>query len=101
MKLGQKSVKNLVGFLGDLKTPKIHSEINWPLLIRGNDYPISPGKDTFYHRDSIIRDKAPGNSLKLDLDDACTANLKSIQFWSKQINSHDVIKSLKASQGVF
>ena len=31
MKLGQKSVKNLVGFLGDLKTPKIHSEINWPL----------------------------------------------------------------------
>ena len=31
MKLGQKSVKNLVGFLGDLKTPKFHSEINWPL----------------------------------------------------------------------
>ena len=28
MKLGQKSVKNLTGFLGDLKTPKIHSEIN-------------------------------------------------------------------------
>jgi hypothetical protein len=27
MKLGQKSV----GFLGDLKTPKIHSEINRPL----------------------------------------------------------------------
>ena len=32
MKLGQKSVKTLVGFLGDLKTPKIHSEINWPLV---------------------------------------------------------------------
>ena len=31
MKLRQKSVKNLVGFLGDLKTPKIHSEITWPL----------------------------------------------------------------------
>ena len=31
MKLGQKSVKNLVGFLGGLKTPKFHSEINWPL----------------------------------------------------------------------
>ena len=31
MKVGQKSVKNLVGFLGDLKTPKIYSEINWPL----------------------------------------------------------------------
>ena len=28
MKLGQKSVKNLVGFLEDLKTQKIHSEIN-------------------------------------------------------------------------
>ena len=28
MKLGQKSVKNLVGFLGDLKTPNFHSEIN-------------------------------------------------------------------------
>ena len=27
----QISVKILVGFLGDLKTPKIHSEINWPL----------------------------------------------------------------------
>ena len=31
MKLGQKSVKNLVGFFGDLKKPKIDSEINWPL----------------------------------------------------------------------
>ena len=31
MKLGQKSVKNLVAFLGDLKTPKIHSEIKWTL----------------------------------------------------------------------
>ena len=31
MKLGQKSVKNLVGFWGDLKTPKFHSEIKWPL----------------------------------------------------------------------
>ena len=29
--IGQKSVKNLVGFLGDLKTPTVHSEINWPL----------------------------------------------------------------------
>ena len=29
--LGQKSAKYLVGFLGDLKTLKIHSEINWPL----------------------------------------------------------------------
>ena len=28
MKLGQKSVKNLVGSLGDLKTPKLHSENN-------------------------------------------------------------------------
>ena len=28
MELRQKSVKNLVGFLVDLKTPKIHSEIN-------------------------------------------------------------------------
>ena len=26
-----KLVKNLVGFLGDLKTPKFHPEINWPL----------------------------------------------------------------------
>ena len=32
MKLGQKSVKNLVGFWGNLKTPKFHSEINWPLV---------------------------------------------------------------------
>ena len=28
MKLGRKYVKNLIGFLGDLKTPNIHSEIN-------------------------------------------------------------------------
>ena len=32
MKVGQKSVKSLVGFLGDLKTPKFQSEINWPLI---------------------------------------------------------------------
>ena len=31
MKLGHKFVKNLVGFWGDLKTPKFHSEINCPL----------------------------------------------------------------------
>ena len=29
--IGQKSVKNLIDFLGDFKTPKFHSEINWPL----------------------------------------------------------------------
>ena len=28
LKLGKKSVKNLVDFLGDLKTPKFHSETN-------------------------------------------------------------------------
>ena len=33
MKLGQKYVKNLIGFLEDLKTPKIQSEINWPLYL--------------------------------------------------------------------
>ena len=33
MKLAQKSVKNLVGLLGDLKAPKFHSEINWPLML--------------------------------------------------------------------
>ena len=31
----QKSIWNLVGFLGDLKIPKIQSEINWPLAFRG------------------------------------------------------------------
>ena len=30
MKLGQKSVKKNVGFLGDLNIPKFHSEINRP-----------------------------------------------------------------------
>ena len=30
---GQKSVKNFVGFLGDLKTARFHSEITWPLLL--------------------------------------------------------------------
>ena len=34
--IGQKSWLNLVGFLGDLKTPKIHSEINWPLDLLGH-----------------------------------------------------------------
>ena len=29
--IGKKSAKTLVGFLGDLKTSKIHSEIKWPL----------------------------------------------------------------------
>ena len=29
--IGQKSGKYLVGFLGDLKAPKIRFEINWPL----------------------------------------------------------------------
>ena len=31
--IGQKSVKNVVSFLGDLKTTKFHSKINWPLPI--------------------------------------------------------------------
>ena len=31
LKHGQKSVQNLVGFLGDLKAPKFHSEIKGPL----------------------------------------------------------------------
>ena len=37
MKLRQKSIKNLVGFLGDLKTPKFHSEISRPLISRFKD----------------------------------------------------------------
>ena len=32
-RLGQKSVIRKVNFLGDLKTPKFHSEINWPLSL--------------------------------------------------------------------
>ena len=32
----QNSVKNLLGFLGDLKTPKFHSEINWSLATPKN-----------------------------------------------------------------
>ena len=31
----QKSDKDLVGFLVDLKTPKLYSEINWPLVAPG------------------------------------------------------------------
>ena len=30
--IGQKSAEKLVGFFGHLKTPKFHSEINWPLV---------------------------------------------------------------------
>jgi hypothetical protein len=37
LKRGKKSVKNLFGFLGDLKTPKFHSEINRPLISRFKD----------------------------------------------------------------
>ena len=33
--MGQKSDKDLVGFLGDLKTSKLHSEINWTLVALG------------------------------------------------------------------
>ena len=33
MKLGHKSVKKLVDFLGDLKAQKFHSEIKWPLNV--------------------------------------------------------------------
>ena len=39
--LGQKSGKYLVGFLGDLKAPKIHFEISWPL--EAKDQKISEG----------------------------------------------------------
>ena len=30
---GRNPGKNFIGFLGDLKTPKEHFEINWPLVI--------------------------------------------------------------------
>ena len=32
--------QNLVGFLGDLKTAKFHSEINWPLIIQFYNWKI-------------------------------------------------------------
>ena len=41
---GQKSVKNLVGFLGDLKTLKFYSEINWPLRVTLIASPIKCGR---------------------------------------------------------
>ena len=42
MKLGQKFVKNLVGFLEDLKIPKFHSEINWPLAQHCSVHIVQP-----------------------------------------------------------
>ena len=33
--MGQKPVKKWVGFFGDLKTTKLHSDINWPLVALG------------------------------------------------------------------
>ena len=33
MRLGQKSFKKKVHFLGDLNSPNFHSKINWPLVI--------------------------------------------------------------------
>ena len=53
MKLGQKSVKNLVGFLGDLKTPKFHSEINWPLV--DTKQPTEAGWSVFNPEQLIYR----------------------------------------------
>ena len=40
LRLGQKSLKNLVRFLGDLKTPKFPSEIKWPLASCGVNFLI-------------------------------------------------------------
>jgi len=53
MELGKKSVKNLVGFLGDLKTPKFHSEINLPL----DEIPRSIFHVSMYHnsRDLTVK----------------------------------------------
>ena len=54
MKLGQKSIKNLVGFSGDLKTPKFHSEINWPLeyWMKFNSHVVS--SKYFFYMDQFI-----------------------------------------------
>ena len=66
MKLGQKSVKSLVGFLWDLKTWKFHSEINWPLesssaekaelilLAKGEENPSESIVNHPVHRESLV-----------------------------------------------
>ena len=38
LRLGQKSLQRKVHFLGDLKTPKFPSEMNWPLGIVGLEF---------------------------------------------------------------
>ena len=48
-----KSPKNLIGFLGDLRTPKIHSEINWVLTFNEN----------YHHHFLYIGDKASASNV--------------------------------------
>ena len=46
-RLRQKSSQNLVHFLGDLKTPKFPSEINWPLVQGASAYRLKSKKKAF------------------------------------------------------
>ena len=65
--LGEKYVKHLVGFLGDLKTPKFHSEVNWPLIIQFHYFRqeiIKKYLATFQHNNAISRKKNLINSKK-------------------------------------
>ena len=68
MKLGQKSVKNLVGFLGALETPKFHSEINWPLAQN------QPKSQILFHKKSSTHDifKMTFKGSKMQISKACS-----------------------------
>ena len=52
MELGQKSVKNLVGFLEDLTTSKFHSDINRPLA---SHLLLELKTKVYFHKLVIIR----------------------------------------------
>ena len=68
MKLGQKSVKYLVGFLGALKTPKFHSEINWPLAQNQPKFQI------LFYKKSSTQDifKMTFKGSKMQISKACS-----------------------------
>ena len=86
-KVEQKSVKNLVDFLGDLKTPKIHSEINWPEVRRCYYYNLGFNPTCF-----IISCHVEKHGCKLEV---CNNTLHNGKIWwilSMLSSSHIVYK---------
>ena len=85
---GRTPSKNLVQFLGDLKTPKFPSEINWPLKTRQKNWSLENPEINGFKNETLTMNSMKNNFKKWSHFWFNTA------FWQKNFWKKNIVKNV-------